>query len=49
VETDIQLLIKTSRKEVLVGDFNAKHVTWNYRKITQQGKFYEIITIRIIT
>jgi endonuclease/exonuclease/phosphatase family metal-dependent hydrolase len=32
VEIDVQLLIKTSRKEILAGDFNAEHVTWNSRK-----------------
>lgn len=45
METDIQLLIKTSRKEILaggeeilVGDSNAKHVTWNYRKNNAAGQ-----------
>ena len=38
VETDIQLLIKASRKEIPAGNSDAKHVTWNYRKKNAAGQ-----------
>lgn len=48
-------MIKTSRKEILTGDFNTKHVTWNSRKnnaarqvlLNHYDKNYRIMATRI--
>jgi hypothetical protein len=38
VEGDLDLLILTSNKVILAGDFNAKHCTWNSRNDNAAGR-----------
>jgi hypothetical protein len=38
VERDIDLLIQTSNKVILAGDFNSKHSTWNSRNDNSAGR-----------
>jgi hypothetical protein len=38
IERDLDLLIGTGHKDILVGDFNAKHVTWRARQNNTAGQ-----------